>query len=114
MDDEAHCLFLCEHPTIVEAQNLFLLHVVPPVTALSSLKGMLIFGHYLPLAGFLSQRWSSVLPFVSVGLAISLVVHTDVVDFPNVLLPEGQYLDMFNSESDLCAVLSDDELVDVP
>ena len=38
MDDEAHCLFLCEHPTIVEARNEFLSAVVPPVTSLSCLR----------------------------------------------------------------------------
>ena len=38
----------------------------------------------------------------------------DVVDLPDFLLPEGQYLDMFNSESDLSGDLSNDELVEVP
>ena len=38
VDDEAHCLFMCEHPTIVEARDLFLAAVVPPVAALSSLR----------------------------------------------------------------------------
>jgi len=37
-----------------------------------------------------------------------------VVDLPDVFLPEGQYLDMFDSESDLSGDLSDDELVEVP
>ena len=36
---------------------------------------------------------------------------TDVVDLPAVLLPEGQYLDIFDSESDLSGHLSGDELV---
>jgi len=39
---------------------------------------------------------------------------TDVVDLPDVLLPDGQYLDMFDSESDHSGDLSDDELVEVP
>ena len=41
---------------------------------------------------------------------------TEVVDLPDVLpgLPEGQYLDMVDSESDLFGDLSDDELVEVP
>ena len=34
LGDEAHCLFLCEHPTIVEARDLFLAALVPHVTAL--------------------------------------------------------------------------------
>jgi hypothetical protein len=39
---------------------------------------------------------------------------TDVVDLPDVLLPDGQYMDMFDSESDLSGDLSDAELVEVP
>jgi len=38
---------------------------------------------------------------------------TDVVDLPDVLLPEGQYLDMFDSESDISGDCSDDEVVEV-
>ena len=37
-----------------------------------------------------------------------------MVDLPDVLLPEGQNLDMFDPESDLSGDLSDDELVEVP
>ena len=36
------------------------------------------------------------------------------MDLPDVLLPEDQYLDMFDSESELSGDLSDDELVAVP
>ena len=36
---------------------------------------------------------------------------TDVVNLPDVLLPEGQYSDMFDSESDFYGDLSDEELV---
>ena len=39
---------------------------------------------------------------------------SDVVDLPDVLLPEGQCLDMFDSESDHSGDLSDDEVVEVP
>ena len=39
---------------------------------------------------------------------------TDVVDLPDVLLPEAQYVDMFDSESDSSGDLSDEELVEVP
>jgi len=40
---------------------------------------------------------------------------TDVVDLPDILLPAGQYLDMFDSESetDLSGGSSDEELVEV-
>ena len=74
VDDEAHCLFLCEHPTIVEARDVFMSTVVPPVSSSSS--GMLTFGHCLQLAGSLFQCWSNMLPsaFVSVANATSLVV----------------------------------------
>ena len=41
-----------------------------------------------------------------------------MVDLPDVLLPDGQYLDMLDSESDhsgdLSVDLSYDELVEVP
>ena len=39
---------------------------------------------------------------------------TDVVDLPDVLLPEDQYLDMFDSESDFSGDFSHDELVELP
>ena len=38
---------------------------------------------------------------------------TDVVDLPDILLPEDQYLDMFDSESDVSGDNSEDELVEV-
>ena len=40
----------------------------------------------------------------------SYILHV----LPDVLLPEGQYLDLFVSESDISGDLSDDELVEVP
>ena len=75
VDDEAHCLFMCEHPTIVEARDLFLAAVVPPWPRCPR-SGMLISGHCQPLAVSLSRPWSSMWPcvFVSVGTAISPVV----------------------------------------
>ena len=68
---------------------------------------MLTYGHCPPLAVFLSLPWSSMWPcvFVSVG--------TDEVDLPDILLPAGQYLDMFDFESDLFGASSDEELVEV-
>ena len=38
---------------------------------------------------------------------------TDVVDLPDILLPEDQCLDMFDSESDISGDNSEDELVEV-
>ena len=37
-----------------------------------------------------------------------------LVDLPDVLLPEGQYLDMFDPEPDISDDLSDGKLVKVP
>ena len=37
-----------------------------------------------------------------------------MVDLPDVLLPEGQYLDMFDSESENSGDLSVDEIVEDP
>ena len=34
VDDEAHCLYLCEHPTILEARDVFMSTVVPAVSYL--------------------------------------------------------------------------------
>ena len=36
-----------------------------------------------------------------------------VVDLPDILLPEEQYVDMFDSESDISGDNSEDELVEV-
>ena len=77
---------------------------------------MLTCGHSLPLAVFLSPPWSSLL--VAVCVRVCWYCHqsggTDVVELPDVLLPEAHCLDMFDSESDLSCDLSDDELVEVP
>ena len=35
-----------------------------------------------------------------------------MVDLPDILLPEDQYLDMFDSESDISGDNSEDELVE--
>ena len=61
-----------------------------------------------PLAVFLSRPWSSL--WLPVCVCVCWYCHrsggTDVVDLPDFLLPEGQYLDMFDSESDLSGDLS--------
>ena len=75
------------------------------------LSGMLTFGHCIQLAGSLFQCWSSMLPsaFVSVDNATYQSGGTDVVDLPDILLPEDQYLEMFDSESDISGDNSEDE-----
>ena len=92
---------MCEHPTVVEARGLLLAAVVLPVPALPSLRYADLWtlsatGH-VPLSGLVK--------FVAVCVRVCWYCHQsggiDVVDLPDVLLPEGQYLDMFDSESDL-------------
>ena len=114
VDDEAHCLFFCEHPTMVEARDLFLSAVVPPVAALTSLKH----ADFCALCSTGRIPLSALVKYVAICVPVFRSCHqsggTDVVDLPDVLLPEGQYLDMFDSESDLSGELSDYELVEVP
>ena len=49
------------------------------------------------------------------GHGLCLAGGTDVVDLPDILLPAGQYLDLFDSESetDVPSDSSDEELVEV-
>ena len=53
--------------------------------------------------------------WVIYGRAGGRVGGTDVVDLPDILLPAGQYLDLFDSESetDVPSDSSDEELVEV-
>ena len=103
VDDEAHCLFLCEHPTIVEARNLFLSVVVPPVitggttpvitgdhsavmTALSSLR----YADFWALSSTGRVPLSALVKYVAVCVRVCRYCHqsggTYVVDLPDVLL----------------------------
>ena len=113
-DDEVHCLFLCEHPPIVEARDLFLAAVVPPVPELSSLR----YADLWTLSGTGRVPLPALIKFVAVCVRGCWYCHqsggTDVVDLPDVLLPEGQHLDKFDSEPNLSGDLSNDELVEVP
>ena len=115
VDDEAHCLFMCEHPTIVEARDLFLAAVVPPVAALSSLR----YADFWALSATGCVPLSALVKYVAVCVRVCWYCHqsggTDVVDLPDILLPAGQYLDLFDSESepDVPSDSSDEELVEV-
>ena len=115
VDDEAHCLFMCEHPTIVEARDLFLAAVVPPVAALSSLR----YADFWALSATGCVPLSALVKYVAVCVRVCWYCHqsggTDVVDLPDILLPAGQYLDLFASESetDVPSDSSDEELVEV-
>ena len=112
VDDEAHCLFLCEHPTIVEARDVFLSVVVPPVSALSSLRYADFWALYSTGRVPLPVLVKYVATCVRVGRQCHQSGGTDVVDLPDILLPEDQYLDMFDSESDISGDNSEDELVE--
>ena len=113
VDDEAHCLFMCEHPTIVEARDLFLAVVAPPVAALSSLR----YADLWALSATGCVPLSALVKYVAVYVLVSWHCHQsggiDEVDLPNILLPAGQYLNMFDSESDLSGASSDANLVEV-
>ena len=114
VDDEAHCLFLCEHPTIVEARDVvFLSAVVPPVSALSSLR----YADFWALYSTGRVPLPVLVKYVAICVRVGRQCHqsggTDVVDLPDILLPEDQYLDMFDSESDISGDNSEDELVEV-
>ena len=113
MDDEAHCLFLCEHPTIVEARDVFLSAVVPPVSALSSLR----YADFWALYSTGRVPLPVLVKYVAICVRVGRQCHqsggTDVVDLPDILLPEDQYLDMFDSGSDISGDNSEDELVEV-
>ena len=62
------------------------------------LSGMLTFGHCLQLAGSLFQ--CMLVKYVAICVRVGRQCHqaggTDVVDLPDILLPEDQYLDMFD------------------
>ena len=98
---------------VVEARDVFLSAVVPPVSALSSLR----------YAGFWALYSTGRVPlpvlvkYVAICVRVGRQCHqsggTDVVDLPDILLPEDQYLDMFDSESDISGDNSEDELVEV-
>ena len=76
---------------------------------------MLTSGHCPPLAVCVPP--SALVKYVAVCVRVCWYCHqsggTDEVDLPDILLPAGQYLDMFDSESDLSGASSDEELVEV-
>ena len=89
---------------------MFLSTVVPTVSALSSLR-------YADLGtafNWQGPRLPVLVKCVAICVRVGRQCHqsggTDVVDLPDVLLPEDQYLDMFDSESDISGDNSEDEL----
>ena len=100
IDDEAHCLFMCEHPTIVEAGDSFLAAVVLPVAALSSLR----YADLWALSATGGVPLAALVKYRAVCARVCWGCHqfggTDEVDLPDILLPAGLYLDRFDSESD--------------
>ena len=108
-------LLIYNNPTIVEARDLFLAAVVPPVAALSSLR----YADFWALSATGCVPLSALVKYVAVCVRVCWYCHqsggTDVVDLPDILLPAGQYLDLFDSESetDVPSDSSDEELVEV-
>ena len=98
---QAFCCPPYGHPTIVEARDVFLAAVVPPVTALSSLR----YADFCALSSTGCVPLSALANYVAVCVRVCCCCHQsggiDAVDLPDILLPEGRYLDMFDSESDL-------------
>ena len=90
--------------------------VVPPVSALSSLRYADFWALYstgrVPLP-VLVKYVATICESCRSTMPPGLVRGTDVVDLPDILLPEDQYLDMFDSESDISGDNSEDELVEV-
>ena len=95
--------------------DLFLAAVVPPVAALSSLR----YADFWALSATGCVPLSALVKYVAVCVRVCWYCHqsggTDVVDLPDILLPAGQYLDLFDSESetDVPSDSSDEELVEV-
>ena len=89
--------------------------VVPPVAALSSLR----YADFWALSATGCVPLSALVKYVAVCVRVCWYCHqsggTDVVDLPDILLPAGQYLDLFDSESetDVPSDSSDEELVEV-
>ena len=92
---------------------MFLSAVVPPVSALSSLR----YADFWALSSPGRVPLSVLVKYVAICVRVCQQCHqsggTDVVDLPDVLLPEDQYLDMFDWETDVSGDCSDDELVEV-
>ena len=74
--------------------------VVPPVAALSSLR----YADFWALSATGCVPLSALVKYVAVCVRVCWYCHqtggTDVVDLPDILLPAGQYLDLFDSESE--------------
>ena len=81
------------------------------------MQSMLWYADFWALSSTERVPLSALVKYVGVCVRFCRSCHqsgnTDVVDLPDVLLPEGQYLDMFDSESDPSGDLSDDVLVEV-
>ena len=86
--------------------------VVPPVSSLSSLR----YADFWALSSTGRVPLPVLVKYVAICVRVGHQCHsggTDVVDLPDILHPEDQYLDMFDSESDMSDDNSDDELVEV-
>ena len=84
-------------------------NLAPPLAPSISLR----YGAFWGLLGNGRVSPSAIVKFVAVCVRVCWSCYrsggTDVVDLPDILLPAGQYLDMFDSESDLSGDLSDSD-----
>ena len=98
---------------VVEARAVFLSTVVPPDSALSSLR----YADFWALSSTGRVPLPVLVKYVAICVCVGRQCHqsggTGVVDLPDILLPEDQHLDLFDSESDVSGDDSDDELVEV-
>ena len=105
VDDEAHCLFTCGHPDLVEARKQFLAPLVP--------HGPVLFRSYVDFWALASSgrvTLPSIVKFVALCVRVCWSCHrsggTDVIEIPEVVLNPDDYLDLFDSESDMSGDLA--------
>lgn len=110
VDDEAHCLLWCTHPTIVQ-QRIHVFGSIPVGTVAS-------YAAFWALAGSGRLSMHAVVTYVALCVRVSWFCHSSgrgsqPVPVPDVFLAVTDSLDMFDSESDFSADLSSaDELVE--
>jgi hypothetical protein len=116
IDDEAHCLWACGHPDLVEARDNFLANLVPRVSGAP----MRTYADFWALAADGCVSVYTLVKFVAICVRVCWSCHrcggSDVVDIPEVVLNPNDYLDMFDSDSDMSgglATSSSDEFVEV-
>ena len=109
------CMCVAAFDCICGRVGCIWLHLAAFVAALSSLR----YADFWALSATGCVPLSALVKYVAVCVRVCWYCHqsggTDVVDLPDILLPAGQYLDLFDSESetDVPSDSSDEELVEV-